>query len=630
MYNYKSPLPEFRWVFYGVLLYIFFGILNGILVFFISLAADLLREPFSRTEGILRVLPIGLILVLWEIAVGKLFREILPEEISLGSVFGFLIFAGIIVISIGLYLLSTPIVRMNSPFVQRIEKLRLGTTMMIPVILTLLGWGLYPLSNRVIVPSNTETETVSLPDNYHSSDRPNIIIVMLDTARWDRLSCYGYSKKTTPNIDRIAEKGLRFTKAIASSPYTSPSHASLFTGAYPSSHGVKGDNRFLVANNLTLAEVLQKAGYHTVGVVSNVNLLSLFGFDQGFDIYDDTPVWSRNILDYWYQWSLLGQFFYKFKSITFKPLMGIGQKIVEENSARVTNRRIFDALRVKHPKPLFLFVNYIDPHFPYLPPSDHRYAFSREYDGWLKHIDQQELCRLLMVQGKLVSEDTWNLPRYGPIKTRDWEYLSTQYDEEMVYLDQHVGELHTFLEQNEYLKNFILIILSDHGEHFGEHTLALHANSLYESLVHIPLIVVASGNVTPGERDQYVSLVDIPATVLSYAGIPVPNLLRGSDILRLEAESTPGHPVAELGDMRSLHAGPYKAIFEGERISLYNLETDPDELRDCAEENPEVVKEMKALLDRWQNSQNLIQGLREGFEIDRALKEQLRALGYVK
>jgi arylsulfatase A-like enzyme len=235
-----------------------------------------------------------------------------------------------------------------------------------------------------------------------------------------------------------------------------------------------------------------------------------------------------------------------------------------------------------------------------------------------------------MVQGNLVSPEYWELADHPSFQDEEWDYLSTRYDEEMYYLDQHVSELYTFLEKNGYLDNFIMVLVSDHGEHFGEHDLALHANSVYEPLVHIPLILVASHNVTPGEVDEYVSLLDIPTTLLDYAEILIPENFRGKNLLKASQKTSEHYPVAELGDMQTIYAAPYKAIFDSSKVSLYNLELDPGETYDCAEDFPEVVEEMLALKEEWMESQSTVKGIVKGVELDRALKEQLRALGYVK
>jgi arylsulfatase A-like enzyme len=209
----------------------------------------------------------------------------------------------------------------------------------------------------------------------------NLVLVTIDTLRADRLGCYGYTKIETPNLDALAARGVLFENAVASAPLTPPSHASMFTGQYPYLHGVRNTGGFVLqSSSTTLAEILQEQGWDTAAFVGASVLKKLFGFHQGFTVYDDQmprPDASRQSREY-----------------------------PERPAGEVVNRAL-RWLEAQSGKPFFLWVHVFDPHLPYEPPGEFRQKYSgRPYDGEVAYVDH-ELGRLFeAVRKKAPAEAT--------------------------------------------------------------------------------------------------------------------------------------------------------------------------------------------------------------------------------
>jgi hypothetical protein len=300
-------------------------------------------------------------------------------------------------------------------------------------------------------------------------DRPNVVLIVLDTVREDRLSCYGYPKEITPHIDKLAQKGVLFENAYSPSSWTLPAHASLFTGNYPSKTGVLGGSNVLGDHNITLAEILSKEKHITLGVTANSLVSEIFGYSQGFHIYEDinsglenTLIFLRHCLFY----SLLQnepriQPLVKFFTIT------ITRWIIEEHfgdselAAERVNKRVFHWMdRIPYDRPFFLFINYIDAHSPYEPPHSLVQQSGQTYKGWIKGLKGFDLMDALKkVKEKLQSGD--------PTAQPDVTYFADLYDGEIRYLDQKVGDLLEGLEERGFMESTLLIITSPSTKNFS-------------------------------------------------------------------------------------------------------------------------------------------------------------------
>jgi arylsulfatase A-like enzyme len=431
--------------------------------------------------------------------------------------------------------------------------------------------------------------------------RPNVLLIVLDTVRAESMSLYGYERLTTPKLERRFADGIVFERAIAPAPWTLPTHVSLFTGLSPIAHHV-GFDQPLVGDLPTLAEVLKESGYATAGFVGNIdNLGRHTGIAQGFAHYEDQPRTWKRILST----SLLG------KSV-FRSLLP---------SVRVTaddiNTQLLKWLDGRGDKPFFAFLNYYDAHEPYEVPDG-------AFDQFRSDLDKR--CMI-----PKVSIDEWGT------KATEAQIRCVQgaYDGAIAYLDDRIDQLFHELEERGLLANTMVIITSDHGEQFGERGLFVHANSLYAQLLSVPLLVLlpepfeASGRIA-----QPVGIVDIPATVCAMTGSEQGGL-GGESFDRCWKERTVQEP--EVGTILSsvntvtqrshwLNAkGPIHSIVvqgyhyilytASGREELFHLVTDPAETRDLSAMEELLMQRMRDELNVVLQEQRRSEGATADLEL---------------
>ncbi len=337
---------------------------------------------------------------------------------------------------------------------------------------------------------------------------PNIVLIIVDALRSDHVSSYGYQRETTPNLDRLmAEKGVRFTDATSTAPWTCPANAAIMTGRLPSSIGVSWQT---MGNSVpwrenTLAELLHKAGYYTAGFANTYCLKGKLGFAQGFDIYDDSLS---------------------------------NHTAADKAHAEMVNARVmswFDGRAAdleSSGKPLFLFIYYFDPHGWYNPLPPYDTLFDAGYTGGLTpdvYRDGQ-----VVVSGEFVPTE------------RDLEHLIAMYDGEIAYWDTYFSEMMAYLEAMGVLENAIVVVTADHGELFGEHNTWAHGSNLYEEVLRVPLLVSYNGVLYDNQViTSPVQSMDVMPTLLEFAGIAVPNDLDAVSLRSqlMGGENNPGRTV---------------------------------------------------------------------------------------
>ena len=419
------------------------------------------------------------------------------------------------------------------------------------------------------------------------AEAPNVVLITLDTVRAASLSLYGYDRQTSPNLARFAQDGVVFTRAFSTSPWTLPSHGAMFTGRQP--HELTAAWKTPIDNtHPMLAEVLRKSGYLTAGFAGNIKYCPAeFGLARGFTHYEDHP---RSVLR-----SLLSTSFGETvsKALSFEERYRFWLK----SAARLNT----DFLRwIDHRpagRPFFAFINYYDAHAPYLSPPEFGRRFSAtppRGDIWTRKLDE-----------------------WRPDEIRE---LNAAYDSAIAYLDDELGKLFEALRQRDLLRNTAIIITADHGEQFGEHGLLEHANSLYLSLLHVPLVVVYPGQVPAGLKvETFVSLRDLAATVMTLSGQASATTFPGNSLTRLwtpgappvagaetpfGAEVNAAYPAypnsypARQGPMRSLFAGTWHYIRNdgNKREELYDLAADFQEQRNLSD--TPLVQEYRTMLER--------------------------------
>ncbi len=381
--------------------------------------------------------------------------------------------------------------------------------------------------------------------------RPNVLLLVLDTVRAWNLGLYGHGRPTTPLLDRRAESAVIFNRAVAPSPWTLPSHASLFTGQWPFELSANWETPLDGAPR-TLAEALGGAGYAAAGFVANYRYTGRStGLARGFARYVDYPrSWDEGL-----RMSAL------VRRLLRRPAVQewLGRnRVLEARPAAAVNGAFLRWLdRREEGRPFFAFLNYIDAHSPYLPPRPYDTLFSGAGDP-----RQYAERYLSAVEGAF---GRGPLPR-GLLR----EYLDG-YDGALRYLDVQVDSLLAELDRRNLLANTVVVLTSDHGEHFGEHGLIQHGNSLYLPVLHVPLVIWAPG-LRPGRRIATpVSLRDLAATVLDLAGV-VDREIGGRSLARWWApggdSSGADLPVASVDWHRNLSRFPPAPLLQGSLRSL--------------------------------------------------------------
>lgn len=332
--------------------------------------------------------------------------------------------------------------------------------------------------------------------------RPNILLLVLDTARAWSMGIYGYGRPTTPHLQSWLPRGVLFDRALAGAPWTTLSHAVMFTGRYPTELSVSWD-RPLDGRFPTLAEVLAGAGYATAGFVANYTQAGRpTGLGRGFQHFEDYPSAPIPVLR---RTGLLRRLL---SMDRVAELIG-RRRMLEGKIGETVNAEFLGWLHGQQGRPWFAFINYYDAHGPYLPPAP--------YDT------------MFFARPAPVAERYWeNLLRaYGPpaVPVEELVISMDAYDGGITYLDRQVDSLLRRLGEQGGLSNTIVVVTSDHGELFGEHGVISHGNSLFLPVLHVPLLLIAPGRAPGGLRvPSLASLRDLPATLLDLAGVPNPGL----------------------------------------------------------------------------------------------------------
>lgn len=353
--------------------------------------------------------------------------------------------------------------------------------------------------------------------------KPNILLIVLDAVRKDHIPAYGYEKGSTPTLDAFSEIATRYEEAIAPAAWTPPSHASMFTGQYPSHHGVVGRKPQYEPEQPHVAEALSEAGYSTLGFSNSYHTSKARGFDRGFDYYHDI----RDLPQIKGRW--------------FEPSRSFAKLVVNyyRNGHDISAFQLdkFErVLRADH-EPFFGFINLNSAHSPYNPPDEFKREFEARFDSW-ETVDET------------AARNVGNRDGYkymmGEIEMGDaeWDLLKCWYDGEIAYLDRLLGQFFETLRERGVFEDTMVVVTADHGESFGEDGLAYHKFSLGEQLVNVPLLVKWPGQDTKKVSDELVSLTDLVPTFLDVADAPQPTV---SDGRSLVSDPEPEAVFAEFG-----------------------------------------------------------------------------------
>ena len=439
-----------------------------------------------------------------------------------------------------------------------------------------------------------------------SQDRPNVVLITIDTIRADHLGCYGYGRARTPNIDAFAAAAVLFDQASPTINTTLASHASLLTGFYPQTLALPRNSFPLEAEFETLAGILSGRGYETAAFVSASALHSRMGLARGFHLYEETF-----------------------------EIQGLDQ---DQRRAQETTRAVMEWLGARHRNPFFLWVHYFDPHYPYDPPAPYDTLYGSGYEGPADG-SMEYLSGIWERSARKIEPEQEDLQRVVDL-----------YDGEIAYLDFWLGPLLERLGRPEHLERTLVAIAGDHGESLTEHDyLFNHGLKLYEPTLRVPLILRLPGTMGAEARTvpAQVQVHDLFPTILAASGAPVPPRVEAVDLTPLalgRTDSARPFVYAEAsrpwqverthpGSYQNLHKAaavqsyPWKLIvtpFEN-RTELYDLERDPGELVDLSLQDPARVAELKRVLDAWRRGAVRVAGRPDPENLER-----LRSLGYTR
>lgn len=431
-----------------------------------------------------------------------------------------------------------------------------------------------------------------------SKGNPNIILITLDTTRADRLGCYGYHRQTSTNLDQLASESVLYNRAIAPSSWTLPSHASLFTGKFTSSHGAQYDPegpirlsdavggpkswpyraRGLAKDERTLAMVLKELGYVTGAVVGGPWLKGAFGLHKGFDFYDDSEISSIN----------------------------------GRSAKQITTRAVKWIEKVNGDR-FFLFLNYFDPHFPWFAPEGYAMRF---------------LPKGTHRNGKMSTIGR-------PPEERTAEVNHALYDAEILYMDHYIGYFLQMLKAENLYANSWIIVTADHGELLGEHGKFGHGKYLYEEELHVPLFMkYPDGEESARRTDSWVQLTEILPMICDRLGISVPDDIQGSTPPRINhpviAETYPVPSMTEDGHWRAIYDENFKFLWNSAGHNLlFNLKDDPSEMRNLREQERGRAERMLGKLDQYLAELPAPRAANPGKRLDEKTEEALRSLGYL-
>lgn len=433
--------------------------------------------------------------------------------------------------------------------------------------------------------------------------RPNVILISIDTLRADRLGAYGNPRPTSPAIDALARESILFERAYSHSPKTASSHMSLFTGLYPSGHGVvnwEENGERLSPDIPTLPGILSQAGYRTAANTSGGNVAPELGFDEGFDTYASQGAHGE--------------------SLAVAPLV-LAELVKSSRLAR---------------KPFFLFLHSYDVHDPYTPAAAFAKLFvDPGYKGGI--LGEPEQLRASAPGGGYTAAHAkyWaSVDRKSPADRR---HVSDLYDAAIRELDTGLGVFFERFQELGLTNNTVLVLLSDHGEEFLEHG-GFNHNSVYQEVMHVPLILRLPGAGFGGTRvSARVRLIDVMPTLLAFAGLPCPPHAQGESLIPVYAGAGPKRSRFAFSEwskdgQRALQSEAWKYVERLGRDELYDLAADPGEKRNLAAAQGQLVYQATMRSDRLQSlSRELLARFDRGDkpQLDDATRHELQALGYL-
>jgi arylsulfatase A-like enzyme len=473
----------------------------------------------------------------------------------------------------------------------------------------MLGAGLLGLGGMTSGCSSGQSE--SEVRNQH-----NVVLISIDTLRADHLSCYGYERETSPNIDRFAEEALVFANAYSVAPMTIASHMSMFTSVIPSVHGVAfsddGTHGVLPETITTLPEILQENGFTNYGYINEtIHLDAGHGFGRGFP----------DILD----------------------------RREDRRAGYYGNRKfhLFSEHRyeLREEEPFFIFFHTFNAHCSNLDPNANWFKYI--YDGPPKFRDR------FLPDGKEKPFDRSRVDVYmgmEKIPPDVLEEVAARYDGGILHVDSEIAELFSMLKEENLYDNSLIILTADHGECLGDREavgvpLFWGHGGLYKVGLHVPLIIkfpkgFKYDGPLKGVVDHYVRTVDIFPTVLESLAIETPSYIEGESLLRVNRDKP---CLGQTGDRYSYSTREYRVIFKSppdlseiKKVEIYDVRNDPAELNNLFREGDAKSADILELAKETHKRnifrrQDLLSDSKQKVkELSEREKKGLKAFGYLE
>ena len=490
--------------------------------------------------------------------------------------------------------------------------------------------------------STDDVNSSALGVSHAAADAPNILVLMLDTVAARRIGAHGAGEEVTPRLDAFARTAHVFERAVSTSNWTLPSHASIFTGLYPTSHGATGSDGWLSDAFPTLAEVLSSAGYATYLFSANPYVSDKHGLDQGFETTEYTweDPWQEKVRAFMDAREYEGN-----KRLSKFAAFKDAGAIIRDGFLE------WEVQRSKDPRPFFAFLNFMEAHQPWYVTRDERGRF----------LAGSQLEHSFELNHSYGRRHAFGFG-YGGYTEEDLAVVRGLYDASVHRLDAIVGELLAELERRGRFEDTVIVVVSDHGDETGEHGLLGHEYALYDTLLHVPLLIRHPALFPPGRTSGPVQSIDLYPTLLEVAGVKPPDghRVESRSLLHyaaaeaqeraivgeyLKPKQKPLNAVAKrhpefvrerwLRPLRSIEVGGYKLIIrEGDDPELYHVAEDADERFDIARRDPARVARLLARLDAWDAeraaSGGLVPGTDRAPSPDALHRALLEALGYVE
>lgn len=608
--NYFTLKVDPNQVLFWIFTYTFITTLLGVMcsVTILNWQVRLFRKLFSpyfnySVSFFFSLSTVGMIVILW-----RYLNDILGEKpptyfayfpIAMGYM------SAILVGTAWIYLISNALARLS-------RKVAISFILVLFLLPWSVGFTMFisrSLDGTVKIVKDKQTEVSS-----RLKENNNIIFIVADTLRADSLPFYNSNISLhIPNLERLCEEGILFLNCESQASWTKPSFGTMLTGLLPSQHGGVNRHTALNPHTITIAEKLREKGYFTKAFTNNPHLRSIFGFSRGFDEYFE-------YIPYKQKFTLSETLMLVWHYLQLGRIFGIDIQIrAYYLPAKDITEKVVWWIKAGRPqdKPFFLLIHYMDPHYPY---------GNRE-------------------KGELLIHTSNEIPSFlAPV-------MQESYLKEIEYMDKFLGLLLKELEKENLLEDSYIIFTSDHGEEFNDHGGWLHGETLYEEMLHVPLIIRPPNSRSNTESRgivvrSLVRLIDLPPTILEITGTEIPEMFEGKPLLSYDCKLTIHNDNYSLAEnefrnkrMKAIRVGNYKLILAEEDYprsvspeEMYDLGKDPYEKNNLVNDPAyETVKNQlfEKISQFFPQTEKSIESEQSQVEIPQEIKDQLKALGYL-